>query len=524
MDTLFQAFQRSARLFESRIALIDFHTGKSLSYGELLQLVEKLVHRIRKHCPLDIGDRVGLLMSNQAEFIVSFFALQALGAVAIPLSYRLATREHREILNHAGAIGLIGSTDFAESYSPLLPILSWFIQAEPLEAGMATENTCFSISDWLSQHASNTHPIANSLSSQELALLIYTSGTTGKPKGVMLSHKNLLEDAKANAAVIEATSHDVFVTASPLFHVFGLTNILLTGLLQGASIVLIKRFNPKSLLEAITRYQVSFLAAVPTMYQMMLSLLPSKSYDFGSLRVCHSGAAPMPGAVFKQIERQFGVPVQEGYGQSEASSIVTSNPLHGARKPGSVGLPLPGIRVEVVNAQDEPLVPGEIGELRVQGDTVMLGYWNDPEATDRAVRNGWLYTSDMGYKDQEGYIYLAGRRDDMINAGGVNVYPQEVENVLYQHPGVASCAVAAEASELYGQTVAAYVVLHPDSTASSAELQKFCRKRIGEHKVPKKVYFVEEIPKGATGKVLRNRLGKNVLLYPLSTDSVQNSP
>lgn len=493
MKTLFDAFSESAQAHAERTALIDFQTGQRVTYATLAEQAAALAAQIRTTCLVTPGDRVGMLMLNQIEFVVSFLALQALGCVVIPLSYRLSTPELRAILEDAGASGLMAGVEFEETYRSLLPELAWHAQVD-------------ASGDW----AITASPISLSPAPQErvpnLAVLIYTSGTTGKPKGVMLSHRNMLADVAANTRAIEACGDDIFVTVSPLFHVFGLVNILLTALLQGASLVLVRRFHPKTILEAITEHRVTFMAAVPTMYQMMLTLLPSESYDLRSLRVCHSGAAPMPTAVFHHIEAAFGAPVQEGYGQSEASSIVTSNPLYGLRKPGSIGKALHGLTVQIVDEDGCELPPGEIGELRVYGDTVMLGYWRQPDLTAHMLRDGWLYTSDMGSMDGDGYITLEGRRDDLINTGGAKVYPREVEEVLYRHPAVQSCAVCAEPSELYYQTVVAYIVLHPSEDVSASALQAWCRDHLAEYKVPKAIHFVPEIPKGPTGKILRYQL------------------
>lgn len=506
MQTLFQAFSESVKQFGEKTALIDFSSGRRWTYDDVYREALTLAAGLQHHNLVQAGDRVGVLMSNQVAFVTAFFALQALGVVAIPLNYRLTPQEHAEILGNAGAVGLMSSAEFKDAVKPLLPKLSWFIQVEPLTE-CQDEVLCKQLSMVeLTEGLPDTEPVCSDVKGNALATLIYTSGTTGRSKGVMLSHSNLLADAKANAMVIAATSEDVFVTASPLFHVFGLTNVMLTALLTGATVVLVRRFNPKSMLEAITSYRVSFLAAVPTMYQMMLTLLPDDQYNLSSLRVCHSGAAPMHVAVFEQVEALFGAPVQEGYGQSEASSIMTSNPIAGVRKPGSIGKPLPGLTVEVVDEAGEVVAPGEIGELRLKGNTVMMGYWNNPEATVRTIRDEWLYTSDMGYQDEDGYLFLSGRRDDLINVGGAKVYPQEVEEVLYRHPAVQSCAVKAEESDLYFQTVCAYVVPNSQIPVSTSELQQHCRSMLAEYKVPKAVYIVSEIPKGATGKILRHML------------------
>ncbi len=517
MTLLFSTFAQSAGKNPEKTALIDHHTGQQYSYQELLHIVKTLAARFRATAQVKPGDRVALLMANHPAFITCFYALQAVGAVVIPLNTRLSPSELSTILNDAGATGLVASPEFGETIDTFTSPLDWLLLTDPTSALPVPAGRPFLLSDWLETPLTDSFvPTQNG--PHDLAGLIYTSGTTGTPKGVMLSGNNLLKAAEANAMVIEAYPEDVFITVSPMFHVCGLTNIMLTGLLVGGTIVLIRRFSPRTVLDAIGVYGVTFLAAVPTMYQMMLPLLEGDAYSLDSLRVCHSGAAPMHVAVFEQVERLFGAPVQEGYGQSEASSIVTSNPLGGVRKPGSIGLPLHGLTIEIVDENDTPVPPGEVGELRVQGDTVMLGYWQRPDATAKALRNGWLYTSDLGYRDADGYIFLAGRRDDLINVGGSKVYPQEVEEVLYRHPAVQSCAVTAEPSALYHQVVAAYVVL--DSSAGQVlpnELQKFCRAALAEFKVPKSVYFVPEIPKGPTGKILRPRLKD---LRPTSSETV----
>ncbi len=508
MTTLYDAFLQSAQTHASRTALINYHTGEKTTYQALQSETDHLAAAFLTHCRIMPGQRVGLLLSNQKEFVSSFFALQSLGAVAIPLSSRLSSHELEKILLDAGASGLVSSLEYAAVVAPVLKLLAWYVQNEPMT--LHADCNVFSLQSWLMQTTDTDAAPVPSPAPDDLAVLIYTSGTTGKPKGVMLSHRNLVEDALANTQVIEAIADDVFITVSPLFHVFGLTNVMLTALLNGASIVVVRKFTPRSILDGISQYRVTFLAAVPTMYQMMLTFLPSPEIDLSSLRVCHSGAAPMPVAIFNRIERVFNAPVQEGYGQSEASSIITSNPLHGTRKPGSIGLPLPGLTVEIVDESGQPLPPGEVGELRVKGPTVMLGYWQNEAATVRALQDGWLYTSDMGFKDEEGYIFLSGRRDDLINVGGAKVYPQEVEEVLYQYPGVSACAVAAVPSSLYHQVVAAFIVPANGQDINIPDLQRFCRGFLAEYKIPRQFYPVAEIPKGPTGKILRHKLVENL--------------
>ena len=452
------------------------------------------------------GDRVGLLALNTPFWVVHYFALLALNAVVIPLNTRLSLEEWESILQDAAAVGLLLDPSFSEQELPAhwYQSSSFWVYSPLLELSTNGENRA-PVEIMTLNHA------------DQLAVLIYTSGTTGKPKGVMLSHQNIAADAHANCQVIEATARDVFITVSPLFHVFGQTNVLLSAFGVGATVVLIKKFSPKVVLEAIETYKVTFLAAVPTMYQMMLAAVQElqkrgRYFKLNSLRVCHSGAAPMPVAVLEQVESVFGAPVQEGYGLSEASSIVCSNPLNGPRKPGTVGLALPGVTVGILDEHGQQLPPNTMGEIALRGPIVMMGYWQRPEETARAMRQGWLHTKDMGLMDEDGYVRILDREDDLINRGGSKIYPREVEEVLYLDPSVQACAVIGVASELYHQEVKAFVVLTPD-TASAFEistvienLKKHCQLHLAGYKVPRFWAFIPEIPQGATGKILRRQL------------------
>jgi long-chain acyl-CoA synthetase len=493
-----------------------------LTYGELGNRIQRLAGAFTQ-LGLKTGDKVALLLYNTPAFVVSYFALLSLGVVVVPINTRLTAAEVEVILEDAEARLLVTSLEFYETVVRLQTacLEGIILDTELLEGEAALdqllnafplERALYRFDDLLGRHHELEEALPYGLPSDTLATLIYTSGTTGKPKGVMLSHKNILADARANVAVIEAVPEDRFITISPLFHVFGQTNILVSGMLVGASLVLVRKFSPKTVLEAIQRHKVTFMAAVPTMYLMMLTHLREKPYSFPVLRVCHSGAAPMAVDTFHEVEQYFGAPVQEGYGLSEASSIVCSNPMHGPRKPGSVGLPLQGIRIKVLleDAQEAP--PGEIGELYVQGDVVMLGYYKRPEETAQTLlqfEDGqWLKTKDLAYKDEDGYIHIVDRTDDLINIGGVKVYPREIEEVFYRHPAVQAAAVTGVPSTLHHEAIKAFVVPksgHEDH-CTKERLQEFCRQFLADYKIPKYYEFVAEIPQGATGKILRKDL------------------
>ncbi len=461
---------------------------------------------------------VAMLFYNTLGFVVVYFALLRLGVPVIPLNTRLTADEINTILTDAEVSHLISNADFDDVLSDVKTPFLKTLWRETQDFTLDFETSSKQKSKIETDASTSLHNI------DTLATLIYTSGTTGKPKGVMLSHRNILADATANCDVIEAVPEDVFVTVSPLFHVFGQTNILVSALMSGATVVLVKRFSPQRILKAIDEFKVTFLAAVPTMYQMMLVKLNESNqqkttilpYDLSSLRVCHSGAAPMPVEVFHRTESVFGAPVQEGYGLSEASSIICSNPLHGTRKAGSVGLGLKGITVKVFDENLNESADNEVGEIHVQGDVVMQGYYRQSELTQQAFvidaqGERWLKTKDMAYRDSDGYLFIVDRKDDLINIGGVKVYPREIEEVMYRHPAVQSVAVIGRPADLYHQSITAFVVLKQDQTVTVEAIKKHCASHLADYKIPKFVRFVDEIPQGATGKILRKELYQHQL-------------
>lgn len=496
----------------------------TLSYEDFLRQIQALAGAL-EHLGLQSGSKVALLLYNTRAFVTAYFALLSIGAVVVPLNTRLTGPEIDVIVEDAEATLMITSLEFFE---PLRQMKSTQLQGiildtelltceadlEPLLHSVSLKCGLYRLDELIERQLFTAEPLPYLFPPETLAALIYTSGTTGKPKGVMLSHQNLLADAKANAQVIEAMPADRFITISPLFHVFGQTNVLVTAMLCGATVLLVRKFSPKTVLENLERHRVTFMAAVPTMYRMMLTHLRERSYNLSALRVCHSGAAPMAIETFHEVEQYFGTPVQEGYGLSEASSIVCSNPLHGARKPGSVGLPLEGVKVKILLEDGQEAKPGQIGELHIQGEIVMLGYYKREVETAQVLlefEDGqWLKTKDLGFKDQDGYIHIVDRTDDLINIGGVKVYPREIEEVLYQHPAVESVAVTGVPSTLYHEAIKAFVVLKAGQVCEKEHLLAFCRSRLAEFKIPKYYEFIDAIPQGASGKILRKDLSREI--------------
>ncbi len=346
-------------------------------------------------------------------------------------------------------------------------------------------------------------------SGTELAMIQYTGGTTGKPKGVMLTHANLL----ANTIQVAVWCYRMeqgkerYLAALPMFHVFGLTVLLNQAVYKAGTLLLVPRFDPKMVLETIRRRKPTVFPGAPTMYIALLNHPLTQEGDLGSVRICVSGAAPLPRDVQEKFERQSGGRLIEGYGLTEASPVSHCNPIWGYRKSGSIGVPLPDTDVRIVGEDSlDPLPVGEIGELVIRGPQVMTGYWNRPEETEAALQDGWLRTGDLGTMDEEGFFTIMDRKKDIILAGGFNVYPREVEEILFEHPAVKEASVMGVPDEYRGETVKAYIVLKEGWQVSEMQLDRWCRDRLAAYKVPKQYEFRESLPLSIIGKVLRRKL------------------
>jgi long-chain acyl-CoA synthetase len=342
-----------------------------------------------------------------------------------------------------------------------------------------------------------------------VAAILYTGGTTGTPKGVMLTHDNLLANV---ASVIEALQvqrhgHDVFITVLPMFHAFGATTGFLAPIAAGATVVALPQFAPEATCRAVQETRATVFLGVPTMYAMMANLPPEATYDLGSLRCGISGGAAMPESVLRRFEQRYGVRIYEGDGPTECSPVTCVNPIGGRTKLSSVGVPLPGVEMKILDEEGRELPAGDVGEVCVRGRNVMKGYWKQPEETLRVFHDGgWLRTGDLGRVDDEGYFYLVDRRKDLIIVHGINVYPRQVEDVLYRHPAVAEAAVIGVPDDLHGEMPKAFVALKPGEDVDGQELIRFCRQHLGRFEVPRRVEVRPSLPKSGAGKILRRAL------------------
>jgi long-chain acyl-CoA synthetase len=355
-------------------------------------------------------------------------------------------------------------------------------------------------------------------------VILYTSGTTGKPKGAELTHRSVMRNSEVVAmTATDVREGDVILGALPLFHIFGQTVGMNASLRAGATLVLLPKFDPEATLAAIEANQMTHFYGVPTMFGALLHHPGRERYDTSSLRICVTGGASMPVEVLHGFERAFSCEVLEGYGLSETSPVVTTNHAGRERRAGSVGTPIDGVEVRVVDDAGRPLPVGEVGEIVVRGHNVMKGYWKRPEATAEAIRDGWFHTGDLGRTDQDGYFYIVDRKKDMIIRGGYNVYPREVEEVLYEHPQIREAAVIGMPDERWGEEIGAAVVLHEGERLEAQEVSDYVKERIAAYKYPRIVWFVDELPKGPTGKILKREIARPSSAARMAEPARQNA-
>src|SRR5687768_5684046 len=442
------------------------------------------------------GDRVGIMLPNVPYFGVVYYGILRAGGVVVPMNPLLKGREVTFYLEDPGAKVLFAWGDFEEAARKGADdagaelVLVKPGEFEKLVAGYEPDTDVADRDD------------------DDTAVLLYTSGTTGTPKGAELTHSNLRTNCELAARTLaKATEEDVLLGALPLFHSFGQTCGLNASVSVGACLSMIPRFDPGKALEIIERDGVTVFQGVPTMYHAMLASDKRESADVSSLRACMSGGAAMPVEVMREFEEAFGCTVLEGYGLSETSPVASFNHPDKERKPGSIGTPIEGVEMKVVDDEGKDVEQGEPGEIVIRGHNVMKGYWNRADATAESINDdGWFKTGDMATIDEDGYFFIVDRKKDMIIRGGYNVYPREIEEVMYEHPAVREGAVVGVAHAELGEEVAACVALKPGAQATAEELRDYVKERVAAYKYPRHVWIVEELPKGPTGKILKREI------------------
>ena len=487
---LASAFAESVQKQSQKIAL--FCGDREYSYAELWRQSLFISGQLTQRFNVKPGDRVGLWLKNCPEFIPSLFGILHSGAVVVPINNFLKADEVNYILTDASIDVLLTDAELGTHHRALeaaRPRLRLFrieqLDEEP-ETGQGSEGLP------ISRVSSPLNPVLPQPAESDLAVIIYTSGTTGRPKGAMLSHGNLLHNVESCRIVLQTVATDRFAVLLPLFHSYMLTVGLLLPLLVGGSLVLVKSLHPvRNVLQEIVQRQATVMPAIPQFYRSMVN---------ASIQV------PLPSQVLKEFEAKFHIPLIEGYGLSEASPVVTKNPLDGTRKAGSIGLPLPHVEVSIQDETGRLLGPGEIGEVCVRGGNVMLGYWKQPAETAKVMRDGWLLTGDIGCRDHEGYYYITDRKKDMLLVNGINVYPREIEEVLYQFPGVKEAAVIGQPDSRRGEQPIAFVAANDGAVLEEKAMQQFLRRKLADYKVPRKVVLLPALPRNATGKILKTTL------------------
>ena len=488
------AFANCAEKHAPKTAI--FWGETEIPYAALLAQSQKVAAHLQIQFGVKPGDRVALWLKNRPEFIPAVFGILGAGAVLVPINNFLKPDEVNYILKDGGIDVLITDDELA-IHAPAL------LAARP-------QLKIFKVENFPAYPSPISHlPSPPTRNESDLAVIIYTSGTTGRPKGAMLSHGNLLHNVESCRLVLETVDQDRMAVLLPLFHSYMLTVGIFLPLIVGGSLVLVKSLNqPRQILQELCARQATILPAIPPFYRMLAgSPVPLKL----PFRICISGSAPLPGPVLKDFEAKYGIPLIEGYGLSEASPVVSKNPIHGVRKPGSIGLPVPNVEVSAQDDSGKILGAGEAGEICVRGGNVMLGYWNQPEETARAFRNGWLLTGDIGYRDADGYFYITDRKKDMLLVNGNNVYPREIEEVIYQFPGIKEVAVIGVPDARRGEQPVAFVAAAEGQTVDEKALFQFVRGKLADYKVPKRIVFMPALPRNATGKILKTTLRQQSL-------------
>jgi long-chain acyl-CoA synthetase len=441
------------------------------------------------------GDRVGVVLPNVPEFAVVYYGVLRAGGVVVPMNPLLKSREVAHYLR--------------DSQANL--IFVWHAMADEASRGAELEQAEAVLvdPDGFPEVLASAPPVPDVVDrrDEDTAVILYTSGTTGHPKGAQLSHANLTRNTEiAVADLLSLSPDDVIFGGLPLFHSFGQTCTLNAAIATGACVSLLPRFDPTQALALLARDGVTAFTGVPTMYGALLGHPDRAAYDLSALRVCISGGAAMPVEVMRGFERAFGCIVLEGYGLSETSPIASFNHPDKERKPGSIGTPVRGVEMRVEDDQGDELPQGEVGEIAIRGHNVMTGYWRRPEDTAKAIHDGWFRTGDLGMVDQDGYFFIVDRKKDLIIRGGYNVYPREIEEVLYEHPAVAEAAVIGVPHPDLGEEVAAAVTLKPGATITAEELRDQVKSQVAAYKYPRHVWFVDALPKGPTGKIVKREI------------------
>lgn len=500
---LYSLLETTAKKYAEQTAII--YETQRLTYQQLKDKVDRLANAW-KQCGLQKGEFLGLMVSNHPTYVISYYAALKLGLTVVQINPQYTLRELLEIFNDSNASYLVTEPECLNKISGLQ-------ESHSFKEIFVTEPVVDSITHpcvlSLIEHASPLHETCAITSNEDIAVIQYTGGTTGNKKGAMLTHFNIIANviqSKAFYGKKMRFGEETILTATPLYHVYGMTSGMNLSIYMGAANLIVNKFKLDHVLTLIETHRPTFFPGVPKMFNAFVNHPEIESFDLTSLKMCSSGSAPLPIEILKKFSELTGVAIGEGYGLSETSPTTHRNPPDGAMKIGSIGIPFPHTDCRIVDDNGEDLPAKTVGELLIKGPQVMLGYWNKPEETQQALRDGWFYTGDLATMDEDGYFYIVGRKKEMIIVGGFNVYPQEIEGVLYEHPHVLEAAVVGIPDGEAGEIVKAFIVPKAGRELDVKNLQEYCYQNLTRYKVPKQFEIIDSLPRNTVGKILKRLL------------------
>jgi long-chain acyl-CoA synthetase len=499
MPNLTEHVKRKTQHYADRLFLRDLNTNTRYTYEVFDQETDRMAWGLGK-LGITRGERVALLHPNHTDFILAYMAIIKAGAVAVPVNTTYTGREVGYILNDSGSRMVITTAAFkplVEGVRPSVPSLERIIMkaaGEPLAQSL--ERECGALKADLPEGGT----------ADDIAFIFYTSGTTGSPKGVMLTHRNLVFGGGNTAQSYGLRETDVTVACLPLVHIFANASPVFGSLNSGGCVVVMERFQTELVMEAMEQEGVTWFPGVPTMFGYLLNAFDERPRKAPALRMALSGGASLSAEHLTRFESRFQAPVLEVYGLTESTGLVTANPVYGIRKVGAIGINVSGVSTRLVDKDSNDVAPGEVGELVFRGPNATPGYWNRPEVTAAAIKDGWVRTGDLARQDEDGYYFIVGRKDEMLISGGYNIYPREIEEVLYLHEEISEAAVVGVKDASLGEVPKAYVSLKEGSRLTSDAIVEFCRLHLAAYKVPRQVTVMASLPKNTTGKILKKEL------------------
>ena len=467
-----------------------------ITYEQLDKTVNQYSNLLKK-LGVKVGERVILSCPNSPEFIYSYLSVVKNGGIIVPINLQLTMEEIIYSIKDCEAKFIIMHPTIFEKMKNTKESIQEILGVKVIILDEEFHKTISEVSlDEIFEEFSDEDAVST---------FLYTSGTTGKQKAAMLTHKNLVINAEQSRLAFHGTATDNYMCVLPMFHVFAFTTCVLNPLLSGSTITILEKFHPKKVIESFLNDDITVFMGVPTMYIVLLEACKN-NVTFSKLRLAVSGGAALPVEVFRQAKDILKLTVVEGYGLTEASPVVCFNPLDGIKKEGSIGLPVSYVECKIVDENDMTVLVGEVGELVVRGGNVMLGYFKQEEETKKILKNGWLHTGDLAKNDEDGYIFIVDRKKDLVIVGGLNVYPREIEEVIYQHSKVKETAVIGIDDKLRGEHVKAFIILKDGEECTSKEILRYLKEHIAGYKVPREIEFISELPKNSTGKIMKRML------------------